>query len=127
MTQIYLLIEAGDILDESTNFYFVNVGTSRHAQYSYRSLLSLCQQRNWYFKLRDADVSQFLRRIFTSIPNHRPVIKCDVCDMIRNFKQGTRPPLSPAQVANQKRMDYYFNLSFRVACNAQAEHVKNQK
>lgn len=127
MKHIYLLIEAGREIDPLTNFYYVMVGVSRPDQSALRALAEQAESHNFYLHKMDIYTTDFLSRIFQSEPNHKPVIKVDVRDMVRYLKTETRPSLTKSQVTNESNLLYYTNLNFRSSNIALAKHVINQK
>lgn len=118
MKLIYLLIEAGREIDPLTNFYFVAVGASRSDQRALRAITEQSVMHNFYFCKRDTQVSDFLQRVFRSVPNHRPVVSVSATDMARHLSKGTRPTLSQSQLDNISRLMYQINLNFRVGFHA---------
>ena len=114
MTKIFILIEAGEMIDDTTNFYYISVGSSSSQIRAKSKIAQICSEKNYYFKVRDAVSTDFLAKVFKSIPDHRQVIKVGVSEMWKHFRNNTRPCLTQTQVTNNNYLLSRIDINFRV-------------
>lgn len=67
MTKSYLLIIAGEVIDYSTRFYRIKVGSSVADQAKLHVLSMLAYQQNWYLAEYTHTTADFLLRISLSL------------------------------------------------------------
>lgn len=67
MTRFYLFIDAGKVVDESTAFYRVGIGTSKRDVSCFRQLARIATAKGSYFHRWDSSTSDFLTRCIESV------------------------------------------------------------
>lgn len=118
MTRYYIYIEAGPILDESSRFYRVAVGSSRVGQRELQFLQSYAADHHHYFQLRTLEVSQFCVRALKSIGRDcMDIIDVNARDFVRDLKNQTRPTLSANTLNNTHNQRFQLDLNYRISCN----------
>lgn len=115
MTHKYLYIECGNILDETAKFYLVYVGTSQQANRDYLFLTAYSVEHGHFFELNSRRVADFLDKVRCSLPCMAQPIAVSSRELVRHFRNGTRPSLSAAQLANYNHVMTYLNLNYRSA------------
>lgn len=115
MTTKYIYIECGSCLDESAKVYFVSVGTSLQANRDYLWLTAFSVEMGHFFEINSMNVADFLMKVYGSLPNLAQPVSISARDLVRHFKNGTRPAKSAAQLANFNHSMTCLNLNYRAA------------
>ena len=138
MTRFYLFIDAGKVVDESTAFYRVGIGTSKRDVSCFRQLARIATAKGSYFHRWDNTTSDFLTRCIGSVyggtnalvvASHLIPIKCG--DLVKVLEgRQTAKPLQDA-VKQASHLLRFQSLNYRLACmagdrqSANVAHVEN--
>lgn len=118
MTHYHLYIEAGRMIDENSHFYKVGIGTSQQADRDYLFLVAHAANHGHYFAIWSDEVSDFLAKVKKSLNlDFVPLQPISARDLVRHFKAGTMPQLSPNVLKNADSMRKFFNLDYLIASN----------
>lgn len=127
MKHKYLYIQAGNVLDESTTFYYVYIGGSSYDVRLMQRIKDYAQMNGHYFKKVDSLVNAFLLRVLDSVPGHRPIVQTNATQFVRSVMAGHALPYSPTQCHNSHRVNLSLKLDYRVIHHALRDNVINQK
>lgn len=138
MTRFYLFIDAGKVVDGSTAFYRVGIGTSKRDVSCFRQLARIATAKGSYFHRWDNTTSDFLTRCIGSVyggtnalvvASHLIPIKCG--DLVKVLEgRQTAKPLQDA-VKQASHLLRFQSLNYRLACmagdrqSANVAHVEN--
>lgn len=138
MTRFYLFIDAGKVVDESTAFYRVGIGTSKRDVTCFRQLARIATTRGSYFHRWDNSTSDFLTRCIESVyggsnalvvASHLIPIKCRELVKVLEGRQGAKPLQDAVKQASH--LLRFQSLNYRLACmagdrkGANVAHVEN--
>lgn len=90
MTTSYLLIVAGDVIDYTTLFCRIKVGSSDADQARLHALRVLASQQNWYFAKYTHNTSDFMLRISLSLsvmPDELNIISLPIAKFLSAWKK----------------------------------------
>lgn len=106
------------MLDENSHFYKVAIGASQQADRDYLYLVAHAAGHGHYFTIWSAEVDEFLAKIKKSLNvDFVPLQPISARDLVRHFKAGTLPPLSPQVLKNAGTMREFFNLDYLISSN----------
>lgn len=96
MTNYYYFINAGRVIDESTLFYKVSIGTTVQAQRDFLFLTAFSVDHNCYFEICSEKSTEFIARIAQSLNGTPAVIagqlvkmrKISARDLVRSIKEN---------------------------------------
>lgn len=116
MTHYYLYIESGDILDNTSRFYYVGVGTTVQSQRDYNYLLNYAEKHGHFFALISRATDEFLAKVKNSLyPSSVNIQRISARDFVRHIKSDTRPALPGEQLANIHHLRMQMNLDYRIS------------
>lgn len=118
MTRYYYYIEADALIDQSTTFYWVGIGESKTGRSDSAWLKRYAADHGHYFHISDNESAQFLQNIARSLGLRSVDLKLiKARDLVRQFKQSSRPTLSPDVLHNQHRIRLNLSLDYRITSN----------
>lgn len=121
MTHYHLYIVAGNILDETAQFYSVAVGQSVQGQRDHKFLEHYAAQHGHFYAIWSVDVDEFLLKVKKSLPSHSVQPRMiSARDLVRSFKTATQVPLDPNFLAAAHQHRYIMSLDYRISCNLAA-------
>ena len=138
MTRFYLFIDAGKMVDESTAFYRVGIGTSKRDVSCFRQLARIATAKGSYFHRWDNTTSDFLTRCIGSVyggtnalvvASHLIPIKCRELVKVLEGRQNAKPLQDAVKQASH--LLRFQSLNYRLACmagdrqSANVAHVEN--
>ena len=138
MTRFYLFIDAGKMVDESTAFYRVGIGTSKRDVSCFRQLARIATAKGSYFHRWDNSTSDFLTRCIESVygganalvvASHLIPIKCRELVKVLEGRQNAKPLQDAVKQASH--LLRFQSLNYRLACmagdrqSANVAHVEN--
>lgn len=112
MKHKYLLIEAGQIIDETTHCYIVMIGTSKQENRDYLAILANSMSCGYYFELYKNEQAEFLHRIMQEYPTLPPLQTIQARDYVRAMRQNLREPLSSQSLSQAHHMRNILNLQY---------------
>lgn len=112
MTHKYLLIEAGQLIDETTHCYIVMIGTSKQADRDYLAILANSMSCGYYFELYKQVQAEFLYRIQREYTNLPPLQSITARDYVRAMKQNLREPLNSQNLSQAHHMRNMLSLQY---------------
>lgn len=115
MTHKYYYIEAGNILDETSRIYIVNIGTTEQAHRDFQWLTDFSVEHGHFFQLCNVNVVQFVSKVRYSVKNLQHPISINARALVKHFKMNTRPVLSAVQLSNVRMTLKYLNDNYRTA------------
>lgn len=123
MTHYYYLIAAGRVIDDTTKFYKIAVGTSKQADRDYLYILALATEKNWYFKLVSQHSTDFVNKIAESVAGSQVALpllslhfqKLSARDFVRSQKQHISEPLKSYSCRNLNDFMLKMNLNLSPA------------
>lgn len=103
MTSIYIYIEAGRVIDDSTKFFKVEVGTGRQSNRDYLFMLGFAVSRNYYFEKQSRETDEFLYKIAQSLGTYPTPLTLEalniqhvrVRDLVRAIKKSEKAAAKP--------------------------------
>lgn len=103
MTSIYIYIEAGRVIDASTKFFKVEVGTGRQSNRDYLFMLGFAMSRNYYFEIQSRETDEFLYKIAQSLGTYPAPLTLEalniqhvrVRDLVRAIKKSEKAASKP--------------------------------
>ena len=98
MTRNYIYIEAGRVIDTSSRFFRVSIGTSIQANRDYLFLLAYATDHNYFLELNSAAVADYLLNIAKSLGSSCDGRALDILniqnvkvrDLVRALKSSTK-------------------------------------
>ena len=103
MTSIYIYIEAGRVIDASTKFFKVEVGTGRQSNRDYLFMLGFAMSRNYYFELQSRETDEFLYKIARGMGKYPAPLTLEalniqhlrIRDLVRAIKKSEKAAQNP--------------------------------
>lgn len=128
MTHYYYLIAAGRVIDDTTKYYKIAVGTSKQANRDYLTILALATEKNWYFALVSQKSTEFVNKIAESVTESQVTLpllslhfqKMSARDFVRSQKQHISVPLTSDSCRNLN--DFYLKMNLNLS-PAKRSHV----
>ena len=125
MTHYYYLIIAGALLDETTEFYKVGVGTTRQADRDFLFLTAFAASHNYYFEKVDVESSDFYLRCQKSVAGggdpHGTLTTRAHCvsarELVRALKKSEAVPVSENVSRNVNHQLHFLSVNYRVFKN----------
>lgn len=98
MTRNYIYIEAGRVIDTSSRFFRVSIGTSIQANRDYLFLLAYATDHNYFLELNSSKVADYLLNIAKSLGSSCDGRALDILniqnvkvrDLVRALKSSTK-------------------------------------
>lgn len=116
MTHYYRYIIAGDILDETSVFYNVGVGTSLQAQRDHAFLLDYAAKNGHFYHIVDRQTDEFIQNVKNSLLPHSVNFQLiSARDLVRSLKSQQRTPLSQTQLTNCHQLRMMLDLDYRIS------------
>lgn len=115
MKSKYLFIEAGHEVDETTQPYYVMVGTTSQDNRDLLFLISWSVNHGAYFEPFNQGTADFWSKLLDATPSMRPVILTDARLLVKALKDGTRPQNKQYQLDNQSRMRRFLDTNYLVS------------
>ena len=123
MTHYYYLIAAGRVIDDTTKYYKIAVGTSKQANRDYLSILAMATEKNWYFEIVSPKSTEFVTKIAESVADSQvtlPLLSLhfqllSARDFVRAQKQHISVPLTSNSCRNLKDFMLKMNLNLSPA------------
>lgn len=123
MTHYYYLIEAGRVIDDTTKFYKIAVGTSKQANRDYLTILALATEKNWFFEIVSPKSTEFVTKIAESVAGPQvelPLLSLhfrllSARDFVRSQKQNISVPLTSNSCRNLNDFMLKMNLNLSPA------------
>lgn len=123
MTHYYYLIAAGRVIDDTTKYYKIAVGTSKQANRDYLTILALATEKNWYFEIVSPKSTEFVTKIAESVTDSQvtlPLLSLhfqllSARDFVRAQKQHISVPLTSDSCRNLNDFMLKMNLNLSPA------------
>lgn len=123
MTHYYYLIAAGRVIDDTTKYYKIAVGTSKQANRDYLTILALASEKNWYFEIVSPKSTEFVTKIAESVAGSQVTLpllslhfqKMSARDFVRAQKQHISVPLTSNSCRNLNDFMLKMNLNLSPA------------
>lgn len=123
MTHYYYLIAAGRVIDDTTKYYKIAVGTSKQANRDYLTILALATEKNWYFEVVSQKSTEFVTKIAESVAESQvtlPLLSLhfqlmSARDFVRAQKQHISVPLTSDSCRNLNDFMLKMNLNLSPA------------
>lgn len=122
MVRFYYFINAGKVVDNSTTFYKVAIGSSSQCQRDFSFLVEFCRQHQCWLAQVSSDSKDFLARVALSISEDQqrnpllglPLVPIKIRDLVRFLKTGARVPCHLSSLLNRGRFRSLLDLNYRI-------------
>lgn len=116
MSKCYFLIEAGQTVDLSSNFYCVDVSSSKQGDRDFLFLIAHAACHNYYFELRSVESFAFISRLAQSLNvDFLPFRAVKARDLVRAIKKRVSLPFEPQSLNQMADFRRATCLSYRVS------------
>ena len=122
MKHRYLLIEASTLVDETSRFYFLNLGSTRQDNRDFLYVTALSMSKGYYFELYNEDARSFLTKVAQSLhpssktPLHDlSIVSASFRDYVRAHKANVVLNESPNVRESRLKMKSYLDANYRLA------------
>lgn len=113
----YIYIEAGALIDETSRFFNVAIGTTKQATRDYLFLMAHSVSHGFFFEPVSVITDNFLEKIARSLSFNSVlelgVQHVDARCLVRSLKAQIAMPLSPAQLTNGDYQRLMLNEDYR--------------
>lgn len=116
MVSIYLLIISGDVIDETSSFFKIKVGSGAADTAQFHALRVLAAQRNWYFAPYNHESADFLDKIAVSLaktPDRLGIKTMTVKDFLKAWKDYSNKLSDGIRMMKQLRVSHQKALNKR--------------
>lgn len=116
MTHYHYYIVAGRVLDETTRFYQVAVGSTRQATRDYLALVAHAVDHGHYFELRSKQSIEFVTNCLGSLNHCKPcpvMLQVTARELLRSLRASTAPPIPANVLANRHHLNYWLDADYR--------------
>lgn len=128
MTHKHYYITTGVDWQTTTKAFVVSIGTSQREQRVFQALSRFAEDNGDFFQIANAESSEFYHRVLSTIscPDAKGIM-VKGADLLRYFKHGIAPTLSPGSLHASHQLRYATNLDYRISCNLAAEKKRVAK